>query len=106
LREAAGVSVADAADADRITDLCDRVAFGFCFEQPAEGSIHVAPAPGEIPVAIRYELDGEGRFSLSPWPLGVPELRGLILAYRARGYPDELEPVVVAFEAAPGSADG
>ena len=41
LREAAAVSEEDAAAADRITDLCDRVSFDFCLEQPESGSMGV-----------------------------------------------------------------
>jgi hypothetical protein len=96
VRAAAGVTDADAAEADRITDLCDSVAFVFCFERPAQGRVEVAG--GEV----AYTVDGEGGVTLSPWPLAVPELPGLILAYEARGYPDTRVPVVVPFAVTPG----
>jgi len=97
LREAAGVRESDAADADRITDLCDRAAFGFCFEEPGGGSVAVMPAPGVAAVEISYRLDGDGSIALTPWPLGVPELSGIIFAYRTEGYPEVLDPVVVPY---------
>jgi hypothetical protein len=31
---------------DRITNLCDRIAFDFCFEAPAEGAVRVFPRNG------------------------------------------------------------
>jgi hypothetical protein len=53
LHRAAGVDESDAADADRITNLCDRIAFDFCVEEPARGQVAVAPARGSKPVARR-----------------------------------------------------
>jgi Protein of unknown function (DUF3891) len=91
LREAAGLDEETAAAADRVTALCDRLAFVFCFEEPASGELH----------GIGYELDGLGEIVLDPWPLGVPELRGLILAYEGDGYPERAEPVVVPFRTRP-----
>ena len=102
LHSSAGVSEADAARADRITDLCDRIAFDFCFEVAASGSVEVAPrADAEIRAPVAYAVDGLGRITLTPWPLAVPRATGLIFAYASEGYPDVLEPVVVPFEIAP-----
>lgn len=105
LRAAAGLTEAEAAAVDRITDLCDRVAFDFCFEEPASGGVDIVPAAGGEPVRVTYILDGEGAVSLDPWPLGVPRLLGVILGYGATGYPAVLDPVVVPFEIAPGRSD-
>ena len=91
LHRAAGVGEGDAAEADRITNLCDRVAFDFCVEEPASGRV----------AGIEYTVDGHGGITLDPWPLGPSSVGGIILGYRAEGYPAELEPVVVPFEAQP-----
>ena len=91
LHRAAGVGESDAAAADRITNLCDRIAFDFCVEEPASGRV----------AGIDYTVDGYGGITLDPWPLGPPSLLGLVIGYRAEGYPGELEPVVVPFEAQP-----
>jgi hypothetical protein len=96
LREAAGVGEAQALEADRVTDLCDRAAFVFCFERPADGAVDVAGG------RVAYAVDGAGLVELSPWPLAVPAVDGLILGYEADGYPGELEPVVVPFAVRPG----
>jgi hypothetical protein len=101
LHRVAGVAESDAGEADRITNLCDRIAFDFCIEEPASGHVAVAPARGAEPVAVVYTVDGRGEITLEPWPLGLPRLLGLILGFRAEGYPGELEPVVVPFEAGP-----
>ena len=79
---------AEARAADRITELCDRIAFVFCFEEPAEGE-----AGG-----IAYRFDGERRVTLDPWPLAVPVLRGVVVGFAAEGYPQRLEPVVSLYE--------
>jgi hypothetical protein len=98
---AAGVSERDAMEADAVTDLCDRIAFDFCFEQPGEGSVAVVPAAGAAHVPIAYGVDGEGGITLDPWPLGVPELPGLIFGFDAAQYPVMLSPVVTPFHARP-----
>jgi hypothetical protein len=96
LREAAGVSEAEAAAADRITDLCDRVSFDFCLEQRDSGSVHVIGPAGEV-LAVRYEVDGQGTIVLEPWPLAPRTVSGVLLAYAAESYPRVLEPVVTPF---------
>jgi hypothetical protein len=97
LHAAAGVDENDAAAADAITDLCDRIAFDFCFEEPAGGSVEVRPGPGAAPVRVFYAVDGEGGVTLSPWPLGVPSVTGVVLAFEAVGYPDAPVPAMTPF---------
>ena len=85
---------------DRITDLCDRIAFDFCFEEPAQGSVKVFPRndqPEEI--AISYHVDG-AHIHIAPWPLRVEALEGYLVAYQLDGYPERLEPVLVPWQAA------
>jgi hypothetical protein len=80
---AAGVDAEAAAAADLVTDLCDGLAFNFCFEQAASGTV------GDI----AFTIDPDGAGSLSPWPLAADELREAVVGYEAAGYPDELVPV-------------
>jgi hypothetical protein len=91
LLDAAGVTLEVAEQADAITNVCDRVAFLFCFEEPSEGEVR----------GIAYALDGRGSITLDPWPLAVPRLVGLVPAYEADGYPERLIPVVVPFDMRP-----
>jgi hypothetical protein len=93
LLDAAGVTAEEAEQADAITNICDRIAFLFCFEEPSEGSVR----------GIAYALDGRGSITFDPWPLDVPRLLGLVTAYEAEGYPERLVPVVVPFDLAPAS---
>jgi len=94
LHRAAAADPADAAEADRVTNLCDRISFDFCIEEEATGTV-AAPDP------VAYAIDGEGEVTLAPWPLRVPRLDGLIVAFHADGYPQRLEPVVVAYTIRP-----
>jgi hypothetical protein len=89
LLAAAGVTAAQAEGADRITNVCDRVAFEFCFEEQAEGEVR----------GVAYTLDGIGGITLDPWPLAVERLVGLVPAYEADGYPERLVSIVAPFEA-------
>lgn len=91
LLEAAGVSAEAADQADAITNICDRIAFLFCFEEPGEGEVR----------GISYALDGHGAVTLDPWPLALPRLVGLVPAYEADGYPERLVPVVAPFDVRP-----
>ncbi|MFL5954582.1 MAG: DUF3891 family protein [Gaiellaceae bacterium] len=84
----AGVTAAEADAADAITNVCDRVAFAFCFEEPDRGEVR----------GVAYELDGEGAIVLDPWPLAVPRLLGLVTGFEADGYPGRLVPVVTPFD--------
>jgi hypothetical protein len=88
LLEAAGVDGAAAEAADTITNVCDRLAFAFCFEEHAAGEVR----------GIRYALDGSGVIELDPWPLALPRLTGLVTAFEADGYPSRLVPVVTPFD--------
>jgi hypothetical protein len=92
LLSAAGVTPEQAEAADAVTNVCDRIAFLFPFEEPAAGEVR----------GVAYELDGKGCVVLDPWPLRVPSLHGLVTAYEADGYPERLVPVVVPFEIRPG----
>jgi Protein of unknown function (DUF3891) len=102
LREQAGVSPEDAAAADLITNMCDRIAFDFCFEEPTDGELDLPAAAGEERLRVRYELTGEGKVELDPWPLSVSQLAGLLFGFAAGSYPEVLAPTVVPFELVPG----
>jgi uncharacterized protein DUF3891 len=90
--EAAGVSEGDAMAADAVTNLCDRLSFSFCFEE--EDASRVG--------SIAYTVAADGRASLAPWPLAVPELVEPVVGYRAEGYPERLDPVERMFCLGPG----
>jgi hypothetical protein len=86
-----GMTAEEAAAADAVTELYDMVAFDFCLEQPASGSI----------CGVGYQLDGAGGITLDPWPLVPRELDGFVTAFLAEGYPELPAPVVVPFAARP-----
>jgi len=88
----AGVDETTAAAADRITNLCDRISFDVCLEQPEEGSL------GEI----RYAYDGANRVTVDPWPFVADRFGVLLVGYRADGYPSTLDRVVEPIAFAPG----
>lgn len=75
---------AEARAADTVTELCDRLAFAFCFEEVASGEVG----------GIEYVYDGRERITLDPWPLAAASLRGVVVGFESEGYPERLEPVV------------
>jgi hypothetical protein len=81
--QAAGISDSDAAAADVVTDVCDRLSFSFCFEEEGSGTVG----------SFAYSVAPDGVGGLSPWPLGVQELTETVIGYRADGYPERLDPV-------------
>jgi hypothetical protein len=104
LRERAGVSEPDAEAADLITNMCDRIAFDFCFEEPADGALDLPAHPPDEQIRVTYRIAGEGGVTVDPWPLGVPRLAGVLFAFDAAGYPDELVPRVVPYALTPAGA--
>jgi hypothetical protein len=87
----AGVEPADAAAADELTDLCDRLSFSSCFEESASGTVG----------SFSYTVSIDGSATLAPWPLGVPELTETVVGYQADGYPQRLDPVERVFRLLP-----
>jgi hypothetical protein len=95
LRTLAGIDEATALWIDSITDLCDRIAFSFCFEQEARGTVEIRGTD------VEYLLDGTGAIVLRPWPLAAPRLTVLVTGYESAGYPSVLQPVVSLGRVAP-----
>ena len=91
--ERSGLTPEEAAEADATTNLCDMVAFDFCLEEPASGSV----------AGVAYEIDGQGGITLDPWPLVPAELDGFIVGYLAEGYPERPAPVIVPFAVRPAA---
>ena len=86
-----GMTAEEAAAADAVTELYDMVAFDFCLEEPASGSVQ----------GVAYEIGGSGGITLDPWPLVPAELDGFVTAFLTEGYPDLPAPVIVPFSARP-----
>ena len=88
--EAAGVSEVEAAAADVVTNLCDRLSLSFCFEEEGAGTVG----------SFVFTVGADGAATVAPWPLGVPELAETVVGYRADGYPEQLDPVERSFHLA------
>lgn len=87
--------------ADSITNFCDNVSFEFCFEHECSKTFQIHPHfSSSESVTIRYSIS-VGTVQLDPWPLSVPNLSGVILAYEAEGYPTRREPRPVEFSISP-----
>jgi hypothetical protein len=85
--------------ADKITRLCDNVAFHFSFEVARELTANVCTRTGDdAETVISYQIQPPGRVIIDPWPFAVSVISGMIIGYEAEGYPDLLKPVVVPFE--------
>lgn len=83
---------------DRITNLCDRIAFDFCFEAPAVGEVHIFPSNDrDDQVAVGYRIEG-GAIQVAPWPFGVDSHTGYLVGYQLAGYPAMLEPVLLPYQ--------
>lgn len=89
---------------DCVTNLCDNIAFSFCRETPADGRVEVFSnyARGET-TTVRYTVAGSG-ITLDPWPLTVEQYAGYVVGYRADGYPERLDGMVVPYHIQPGAS--
>ena len=84
--------------ADRITQLCDNIAFDFCFEREKTGCVAVCPRRTSMEeVSINYRIAAAGTITLDPWPLSVSEHKGFIVGYKKDCYPEEKQPVILPF---------
>lgn len=101
--------------ADTITNFCDNVAFEFCFEMPAQGSVQVdkrpdlaATASGDADrfVELHYDIIGDGTIRLDPWPLNCERISGFLIGYLATSYPRHPEQVLAPFEVTPRTDRG
>ncbi len=92
-----GLASAALACTDRITRLCDDIAFAFCFELPADGAVQIFPHCAETEeVAVRYQIDG-GTIQVDPWPFSASSCTGYLVGYPLAGYPDVLEPLLLPY---------
>lgn len=99
-----GVSRSAHEIADRITDLCDTVAFHFCFEAPYASEAKVPCAQGSEAICrVAWTLDETNRVTLDPWPLSVPRLDVRVVAFEAARYPGMLVPLTVPCALRPAS---
>lgn len=82
---------------DRITDLCDRISFDFCFDVPGSGAVSIFPWNEEnTEVLVQYHVE-EGVISVAPWPFSVDSHEGYLIAYSLDGYPDRLDPFILPY---------
>jgi hypothetical protein len=85
---------------DRITNLCDMIAFDFCFEQAAEGEIMVCPCnDSEDQIAVHYVIE-DGKIMADPWPFSVETYSNYLTGYQLREYPAELDPLIIPYHLA------
>jgi hypothetical protein len=83
---------------DRITNLCDSIAFDFCFEAPAEGVVRIFPRNDrDEEVAVGYRIESCA-IQVEPWPFGVDSHKGYLVGSRLEGYPVVLEPVIISYQ--------
>ena len=88
---------------DRITRLCDSVAYVFSFEQALNMSLPVSShVDSEATVIIEIAIDGQGSVQMSPWTFSVESIQGYILGYELEGYPERREAVYIPFSIIPG----
>jgi hypothetical protein len=85
---------------DRITNLCDRIAFDVCFEAPAEGEVRIFPSNDrDEEIVVRYRTM-EGAIQVAPWPFAVDSHTGYLVGYQLDGYPTLLEPLLLTYQLA------
>jgi len=88
---AAGVDPETALAADAYTDLCDSLAFSFCFEEADSGEL----------AGLSYAVHADGSATVAPWPFRVPYVKERVTGYDAEGYPFTLAPVRGLFDLRP-----
>lgn len=99
---ATGHPLCDFLWADRITRLCDNIAFDFAFGQARADQAGVyARRDSTQETAISYRIQTGGQILLQPWPFAAASISGVITGFAADGYPDRLQPRLLPFSLAP-----
>ncbi len=84
--------------ADRITNLCDMMAFDFSYELNGERNISVCPKRNlDQKEDIRFNILDNGVIKVNPWPFSVSEINGFIISYSADKYPLKLIPGIMKY---------
>ena len=82
---------------DRITNLCDSIAFAFCFEKAAAGQVAVFKNFTEENLTpISYQIRGS-HITVDPWPFSTDAIHSSIIAFHSNTYPHKLKPILVPF---------
>ena len=93
-----GASLAEFQRADKITQVCDMISFGFCFEAEQQRTYDVYARRGSDEVtAVGFEIRPGGEVLVTPWPFAVPGVSGILYAFKREGYPDTLRPLIIPF---------
>lgn len=83
---------------DRLTNLCDKISFDFCFENPTSAKIGVYQKKDDKDqLEIEYIIEDDGLVRVNPWPFNIDKITGYIQGYRSESYPVKLVPVVKTF---------
>jgi hypothetical protein len=85
---------------DRITNLCDMIAFDFCFEQAAKGQIMICPRNDTKEEIVVHYLIEEGKIMADPWPFSVETYSNYVTGYHLKDYPAELDPLIIPYQLA------
>jgi len=82
---------------DRITDLCDRSSFDFCFGIPHSGEVAIFPKNNEYrEISVKYHVEN-GMINATPWPFSIDSYEGYLIAYQSEGYPERLDPFILNY---------
>lgn len=93
----------DFAWADRITRLCDSVAFDFGFTHIGRQTRSVCACRDSADtVDLSYEITSGSIIYLAPWPFSVSQFSEQVITFAKDGYPDVLAPEVLQVTIAPG----
>ena len=84
--------------ADKITQFCDMLSFGFCFESPGELTYEVFQRQGSAETTdITFKIRPNGQVLVNPWPFSMPTISGVTYAFKSQEYPEVLNPLIVPF---------
>jgi hypothetical protein len=83
---------------DRITDICDRIAFLYCSGGTHEEEISVYQAKDKES-AVPVKITVADSVMVQPWPFKISLLSRDVIGYHEASYPDSLVPAILGFSA-------
>lgn len=94
----------DYAWSNRITHLCDKISFNFCFGEPIEEEVGIYPkVETQELMRARITIKDPETVIVDPWPFSKNTIDSLVIGYRQENYPRKLIPELINCKTLPKS---
>jgi hypothetical protein len=87
--------------ANRITHLCDKLSFNFCFGNESPEKVELFQSVISTETITSVHVLEESTIHLDPWPFSTDKIISAVVAYEKDDYPNTLMPQLLTLSASP-----